>query len=113
MVVELRAQQIVIDAPRRDRDPFVAITVQRLIWSDDKTEIIQRINREKVINRALSSVATTVYPYYDLVTDKVNTISGAGLGVAIASAVSFWIMEEYAAEGAHLVNGQVFLDGNN
>lgn len=113
MKVELRAQQVVIDAPRKDRVPFVAITVQRLIYNDDG-DIIQRINRERVINRSLESVAMQQYPYNDPVTGGcTENISGAGLGVAISSAVAQWMIEEHQHEGAELINGQVILNGGN
>lgn len=112
-MIELRAQQIVIDAPRRDRDPFVAIIVQRIIYNLDNS-VKQRINREKVINRALTSVATQLYPYNDPVTGGcTENISGAGLGIAISSAAAQWIIEEYQAENAVLIDGRVILNGGN
>lgn len=109
-MIELRAQQIIIDAPRADAEPFIAIVVQRLVH-DDSGAIVQTINREKMINRVLSKVATDLYAYVDPVTQSYVNISGAGLGSAITVAARQWILEEYSE--AQLIDGRVILDGNN
>lgn len=92
-MIELRAQQITIDAPRKDAEPFVAVTVQRLILKDNK--LIQRINRERVINRALSTVAMSIYETNDPISSTENQISGIGLANAITDAARSWILQEY------------------
>lgn len=105
-MIELRAQQIIIDTPRIDAVPFIAIVVQRLIYNNEGA-LIQTINREKMINRSLTKVATHLYLYTDPVIQSFDTISGAGLGDAITYAARQWILEEYPE--AELIDGRVIL----
>lgn len=106
-MIELRASQVTIDTPRLGAMPFVAVWVQRLIH-DEAGNVIQTINREKMINRSLGSIAVDIYQYSDPVTQNSGYISGAGLGSAITVAVRHWILEEYPE--ASYIGGKVVLE---
>jgi hypothetical protein len=109
-MIELRVQQIVIDVPTVESIPFVAVVVQRLIY-DENDKLIQTINREKMINRSLMSVAMNTYSYEDPFPSEKNQISGAGLASAIRVAARSWVLEEYP--GSTLIDGRVILDAGN
>ena len=109
-MIELRAQQIIIDQPRLDSVPFVAIVVQRIVYDTDGN-VTQIINREKVINRALPKVYTEQHHYHEPFAVEPEHISCAGLASALLHTARAWIMEEYPSSS--MVDHRVVMDGNN
>ena len=109
-MIELRAQQIIIDTPKLGVQPFIQVTVQRVVFDNDGA-VTQTISRERTINKQLSKVATEVYEYSDPVTQESEHISIAGLANAIERSVRTWILEEYPE--AYFKGNRVLIDDNH
>lgn len=93
----LRAQQIIIDIPKADSEPWVNIYVQRVRIEEDGSES-RVIDRWGSINKRLSTIAFEIYPYFEAVpvTNPEKEISAYGLSDAIMQAAIHWIAEKYS-----------------
>lgn len=113
-IIELRAQQVIIETPRLGAEPFIAVVIQRVIFDADGV-IAQTINRERMLNSSLSSRALKIYTVRDPVIgehhDNNCLISIAGIGAAIEDAVRAWILEEYPE--SYLKDNRVLIDDGN
>lgn len=109
-MIEIRAQQVIIDQPRKDSMPFVNIVVQRIIYNEDGS-INQIIDRERTINKPLLEFASELYHFEEMFPVSSNEISGYGLASAIRGAVVGWLLKEY--QDFELINGQVVKDASN
>lgn len=92
MTTEYRAQKITIDIPDENSEPFILVTVQRVI-KNDAGEVIQIIDRDELIYKSFSDMATTHATYNDIY-PKDGMISGYGSGSSVLSFVRKWIREE-------------------
>jgi hypothetical protein len=109
-MIELRAQQVLIDTPRLGAPPFAAIWIQRVIFDSDG-KITQTINKERMINKSIMAVGTEVIPNTDPVIQSADMISVAGVGIAIEKVARSWILEAYPE--AYLEGDRVLIDDNN
>lgn len=109
-MIELRAQQVIIDTPRLGSEPFIAVVVQRIIF-DANGDITQTINRERMLNSSFANRAMETYPIVDPVPSADGMISVAGIGFGIEEAVRAWILQEYPE--AYLENDRVLIDDTN
>ena len=82
MITRIRSQQIYIDLPTPDSEPWINIIVQRVEMSDDY-ETMNVVDRWDQVNERLSDIITETYQYSDPVTSTPWHISTAGLADAI------------------------------
>jgi hypothetical protein len=107
MPIQMLVHQIVIDIPSKESEPFMSLSVQRRI-TDEDGNVVQTVNRERLIYRRLSEVATEFHDFVDPLTGKTENASVAGVGAALTASVAQWLAEEYDVEIDE--NGQVWLD---
>jgi len=93
----IRAQQITIDIPRTNSEPWINIVVQLV---EDDGGIVDRYDFS---HRALGKVATEIVTFTDPVLQKQTSVSVYGLAEAIKEAVVHWLVADH--------NG-TYLDGN-
>lgn len=106
MITRLRAQQIVIDIPRTDSEPWIKVTVQR-VEQDDTGFELNVVDRWGSINKQLSDVALEVNKYTEVLPLESGDISVYGLSDGIRSVVVRWIAEKY--NGTISPNGDVIV----
>lgn len=94
MKTRLRIQQIVIDIPRSESEPWVSFTVQK-IEMDDDYKTLNVVDRWRSLNRRMSEFATNIVHYEDLLSPPSGHISGAGLGNAITGMAMMLVAREY------------------
>lgn len=104
---QVRVHQIIIDSPKPDREPFITLAVQRRVF-DEQGSLVQTINRERLIYKRLSEVATEIIEFDDPVLQKRVNDSVAGIGAALTSVSVKWLAEEYSSEPDE--NGIVWID---
>jgi hypothetical protein len=109
-MIELRAQQILIETPRIGAEPFMSIVIQRVVFGADGN-IIQTINREKRLISSLSKKMLETYPLHDPVPTPEKHISVAGVGFCIEQIVRAWILETYPE--SYLKDDRVLIDDHN
>ena len=94
MLTRLRVQQIVIDIPRSESEPWLSLTIQR-IEMDENYVTKNIVGRWRQINKRASEFATDIVPYDDPVPVPDGSISGYGLSNAIAAMAISWTAKEY------------------
>ncbi len=105
MKYKLRAQQIVIDIPLINAEPWISIRVQR-VNLDVNNVPKQTIDRWGMINRKLSDVALELYNYFEPTNSSTPLISVYGISDAIKAVSVSWIMQDY---GGTIINGDVIV----
>ena len=105
-MIKLRTQQIIIEMPRTDSEPWIHIVIQRIDVSETGVES-NVIDRWDQINKRLSEVALQVEPYFEVVPWEVGQISVFGVADAIKNIATTWIIEKHG--GALNSNGDVIL----
>lgn len=106
MIIRLRGQQIIIDLPKPESEPWVDLITQRVEMDDEYTvqNIVDRYGR---IYKQLSTVATESVTITDPVYGEI-TISAAGVAAGITALAVNWIMEDYG--GSLDDNGYVIIE---
>jgi hypothetical protein len=94
MKTRLRTQQIYIDLPTPESEPWLNIIVQR-VEMDDNYQTKNIVDRWGAVNERLSKIAMNVYPYTDLLQPPQGYISVAGLGEALTIAAMDLIIKKY------------------
>lgn len=94
MKTRLRTQQIYIDLPTPDSEPWLNIIVQR-VEMDDNYQTKNIVDRWGAVNERLSKIATNIYPYSDPLQPPQCYISVAGLGEALTIAAMDLIIKKY------------------
>lgn len=98
----LRAQQIIIDLPRVNSEPWVNVIVQR-VELDEEGRDDNVVDRWGSLNKRLSEFALDTYAYFEAIPVESGRISGYAMSDAVAQAVIQWMAEKY--------NGTI-IDGN-
>ena len=107
MTVQLRAQQITIDLPRKTSEPWIHIVVQRCELDEEGNEL-NVVDRWGSIHKKLSDAATEIYPYREFAGVPDGHISVYGTSMAITSIARAWITQKY---GGHVnARGEIVLD---
>ena len=105
MTIKLRTQQIIIDIPRTDSEPWMLIVIQRVEMNESGVEI-NVADRWDSINKRLGDVAELVKEYTEPVTPIApGFISMLGLADAIKVTATSWILEKWG--GTLNENGDV------
>ncbi len=94
MIVRLRTQQLFIDLPTPDSEPWLNIIVQR-VEMDDEFNTKNVVDRWGHVSVRLSTIITEVYPYSDPVPVPAGYISIAGLSSALTIAAMAHIVKKY------------------
>ena len=97
MLTKLRAQKITIEIPRRDAEPWVHVTVQRVEMDDDLNEL-NVVDRWDTFSLRFSEVATNIKTFSDPVLGTGGNISTAGIANALTTAVIQWMMDIHGGE---------------
>ena len=93
MTIKIRAQQITIELPIEESEPWIRAIIQTVI-KDKDYDTIQVIDRTAAINRRLSEFATMRKTITDPVSGETFTISGIGLGLIISTFVKQWMLDD-------------------
>ena len=99
---QFRAQQILIDMPKPESEPWVHITVQRLTLLPDGS-YDDVIDRYKVISAPFHEILTRVFVAAVSDGGQVLKVTGADLAASIKAAALDMIAE---VTGARLENGK-------
>ena len=94
MITRLRTQQMYIDLPTPDSEPWLNLVVQR-VEMDDNYVTKNIVDRWGSVNVKLSSIATSVYPLQDPVQPPDGHISVAGLAAGLTIAAMDLIAKKY------------------
>lgn len=105
MVYKLRTQQIIIDIPRTNSEPWINVKVQRIVLDNLGNEG-QIIDRWGSINKKLSIVATEIHNYFEALPVSTPQISIYGISDAIKVVAITWIAEKY---GGSIINDEVIV----
>jgi len=106
MITKVRAQQIIIDIPRTDSEPWIRVVVQRVELDDNHVEI-NVVDRWDSFNKRLSQVALEINKYTEVIPVIIGEISLYGLSDGIKEAVTSWLVENY--NGILSDNGEVII----
>ena len=109
-MIELRVQQVIIDTPRLESVPFVAVVVQRIVFDKDGN-ITQTINRERMINKSFANIAMDIITYSDPVIQDTGKSSCMGIGRAIENIARSWVLEAYPE--SYLDKHRVLINDDN
>jgi len=94
-MIKLRTQQIIIDIPTINSEPWILIKIQK-IQIDSNNNIISTIDRWGTINKKLSDVALNITNYFEAVpVIASDQISIYGISDAIKETAISWIIEKY------------------
>lgn len=102
----LRAQQIIIDLPTAESEPWVHIAVQRIRIEEDGSET-RTVDRWGSVSKKLSDVSGNIYQFDEYESLSGGEISGSGISNAITSAALVWIAEKY---NGRIEDGNVLID---
>lgn len=94
-IEKIRAQQVVIDLPTEEAEPWVRATIQRVIKDAATYKTTQTVDRVEAVHRQLSDFATMTQTFTDPVTQQAVTLSGVGCGQAIIAFVKAWMLEDF------------------
>lgn len=94
MIVRLRTQQIIIDLPKLDAEPWVKLTVQRLEM-DDQGKVLNTVDRWGTVNKKLSDVALQIHQYKEILPLAEGHISVFAISDAIESVAVAWVQEKF------------------
>ena len=91
----LRTQQIVIDLPKPNTEPWMHVTVQYVEMSDDLQTPINTVDRWNQFSVRVAAVAGLVYPLVDPVQPPAGLISNAGIVQNMGLSVIDMIIQRY------------------
>ena len=94
-IEKIRAQQVVIDLPTEEAEPWVRATIQRVVKDAETYKTVQTVDRVEAVHRRLADFATMVRTFIDPVTQQEVTLSGVGCGQAIITFVKAWMLEDF------------------
>ena len=94
MIARLRTQQLYIDLPTPDSEPWINLIVQRVEMSDDY-KTINVVDRWGRVNARLSDIAWNTYLFTDPIPSDAEHISVVGLGDAITNLGVDLIIKKY------------------
>jgi hypothetical protein len=90
-MIRLRAQQILIETPTPDSEPWIRLVVQRV---EEKDGLVNTVDRWDTIHNRLSVVADQAFP---IVTDISNdTFTVGDLAKSLELIVINWLAVQYA-----------------
>lgn len=95
MIRRLRTQQIIIDLPRTEAEPWIHLIVQLVDTDEDTGEDINVVDRYGRVSKKLSEVATDIIQYEDAVLQHSDNMSTLGLSDAISRMAVTWIIGKY------------------
>jgi hypothetical protein len=95
MIEKIRAQQVTIDLPTEEAEPWVRAIIQRVMKNPETYQTVQTVDRVDAVHRRLSDFATMVQTFTDPVTGASVTLSGVGCGQAIIAFVKAWMLEDF------------------
>lgn len=104
-MIKLRAQQIIIDVPRYESEPWILIRVQKVQTEANGVEHI--VDRWGAVNKKLSEAALDVTDYFEITPVESNQLSVFALADAIKNVSVDWIIEKYG--GTLNANGEIIL----
>ena len=94
MRTKLRTQQVIIDMPKEGQDIWIHITLQK-VEKDEDGNILNVSSRNEQIHKMMSNYQTDMFTFSDPVTQKEQTLSGAGIHMALAEAILGWTAEDF------------------
>ena len=94
MITRLRTQQMYIDLPTPDSEPWLNLIVQR-VEMDDNYVTKNIVDRWGSVNVKLSNIYTSVYPLQDPVPVPAGYVSVAGLAAGLTIAAMDLIAKKY------------------
>lgn len=94
MIVRLRTQQLLIDLPTPDSEPWLNIIVQR-VEMDDEYNTLNVVDRWGRVTVPLSSIQSDIYPIADPLNPPAGLVSVAGLADTLTSAAVAEIIKKY------------------
>lgn len=94
MKARLRTQQMYIDLPTPDSEPWLNLIVQR-VEMDDEYKTLNVVDRWGQVNARMSDMALQCYSYNDPVYPPSGVISVAGLAEALTVACVDLIIKKY------------------
>lgn len=106
-MIKLRTQQIIIEMPRTDSEPWIHITIQRIELGSDGSSEVNVTDRWDQIHKRLSLVALQTEKYFEAVPWEVGFISVFGVADAIKNIATTWIIEKHG--GTLNDNGDVII----
>jgi hypothetical protein len=95
MIEKIRAQQVTIDLPTEEAEPWVRAVIQRVMKDPETYETNQTVDRIDAVHRRLSDFAMMQQTFTDPVTGGSVTLSGVGCGQAIIAFVKAWMLEDF------------------
>ena len=94
MRTKLRTQQVIIDMPKEGQDIWLHVTLQK-VDKDDEGNTVNVCPRTEQIHKVVSEYQADTFTFYDPVLGKTNTVSGAGIHMALAEAILGWTAEDF------------------
>ena len=107
MITRLRTQQLYIDLPKPESEPWLNIIVQR-VEMDDNYKTLNVVDRWGSVNVRLADIATDVYPYDDPLHPPDGYISVVGLSAGLTTAAVAEIIKKYG--GTVDANGFIIVE---
>ena len=95
MIRRLRTQQIIIDLPRTESEPWIHLIIQQVDTDEETGKDINVVDRYGRVSKKLSEVATDIIPYEDAVVGHNDNLSTLGLSHAITVMATTWIIGKY------------------
>lgn len=89
-----RASKIAIEIPKRDSEPWVHITINKMFINNDGV-LVNTLPRFAYISKPLSEIGMNAYSFTDPVTQQHIEVSGYGLAEAITSYVDVVLAATY------------------
>lgn len=94
MIVRLRTQQLYIDLPTPDSEPWINLIVQR-VEMDDDYNTINVVDRWGQVNARMTNIAWNTYTFSDPLSSELGCISILGMSDAITNFGVDLIMQKY------------------
>jgi len=93
----LRTQQLYIDWPTIDSEPWLNVIIQ-MVETDDQFKPINCVDRWGQVSARVSTIARKTYPFNDPLAQSVGEISISGIATALTAAVIDLIIQKYGGK---------------
>lgn len=100
MVRKLRIQRIVIESTVEKEPVWIHVTGQEIHYDDEGNQLSVLPNNHYV-HFMLDAEATTMFDFYDPVTQSHESHSGAGIGIAVTNACLIALQGKYGGTLEH------------
>lgn len=91
----LRTQQIYIDLPKPQTEPWMNVVVQYVEMTDDLLTVLNTVDRWNQITVRVADIAWFTYPIYDPANPPCGYISNAGIVQAMSASIIDLIIQHF------------------